>query len=116
MLRETIFASLLAFSGCTSASSPDLEKRAFSVPQSVPRGRYTDGPEALRRAYLKHGIALPDALRKRQVASPPTPPPKGTTTASIDATTQQNDLEYLSSVRIGSTMMQLDFDTGSSDL
>jgi hypothetical protein len=120
MLSKTTITSILALCSYTSASSPDLEKRAFSVPQSIPHTRYRDGPEALRKAYLKHGIAVPDALRKRQVVSPapapPAPVPKGATTTSIVATSQQNDLEYLSPVRIGNTMMQLDFDTGSSDL
>jgi hypothetical protein len=118
MLSETILTTLLAFSSYASATSKDLEKRAFSVPHSAPKEQYHDGPEALRKAYLKHGIALPEALAKRQ-APPPTPPasaPKGTTTASIVANTQQNDLEYLSPVLIGNTMMALDFDTGSSDL
>lgn len=118
MLSKAVFTALLAISSYASASSQDLEKRAFSVPQSFPEARYKDGPEALRKAYLKHRIALPEALKKRQVPTP-TPPataPKGATTASIVATTDQNDLEYLSPVLIGNTMMQLDFDTGSSDL
>jgi aspergillopepsin I len=44
----------------------------------------------------------------------PAAPPS--TTASEVAVTEKNDLEYLSPVDIGGTIMQLDFDTGSSDL
>jgi len=118
MLPEVVFASLLAFTCCASASYNGLEKRAFSVPHSVPAGRHQYTPEALRKAYLKHGIELPEALSKRQLP-PPTgvgSAPQATGTGSVIAVTQKNDLEYLSPVNIGGTTMQLDFDTGSSDL
>jgi hypothetical protein len=122
--RILVAAVLTAFSWSESVNANDIEKRSFSVPQSIPLGRYQDGPEALRKAYLKHGFEMPESLRlrKRQLAGagltgPNDPDPSTpSTTASEVAVTEKNDLEYLSPVDIGGTMMQLDFDTGSSDL
>jgi hypothetical protein len=115
MLPNSIFVTLLASSSLVSASR-DLEKRAFSVRQNTQTGRFRDGPAALRKAYLKHGLDLPEALQKRQLPSGVVSGPQATSTSSIIAVSEQNDLEYLSPVNIGGTMMELDFDTGSSDL
>jgi hypothetical protein len=122
--RILVAAVLTAFSWSESVYANDIEKRSFSVPQSTPPGRYQDGPEALRKAYLKHGFEMPESLRlrKRQLAGVGLTGPNDSdlstpsTTASEVAVTEKNDLEYLSPVDIGGTMMQLDFDTGSSDL
>lgn len=125
MVPRILFVAVLtAFSWSPSVYADNLEKRSFSVPQSTPPGRYLDGPEALRKAYLKHGFEMPEALRlrKRQSAGigltgpNDVDPAVPATTASEVAVTEKNDLEYLSPVDIGGTMMQLDFDTGSSDL
>lgn len=115
MLANTLIASLLASSSLVSASGA-LEKRSFSVRQNTQTGRFRDGPAALRKAYLKHGLEVPDALRKRQLPTGVSSGALPTSTSSIVAVTEQNDLEYLSPVNIGGTMMELDFDTGSSDL
>lgn len=116
-------AVLTALTWSKSVNADNLEKHLFSVPRSTPLGRHQDGPEALRKAYLKHGIEVPEALRlrKRQVGVGLTGPNEvdpsvPSTTASEVAVTEKNDLEYLSPVDIGGTIMQLDFDTGSSDL
>lgn len=115
MLPNTLFGALLASSSLASASK-QLDKRAFSVKQNIQSGRFRDGPSALRKAYMKHGIDVPEALQKRQLPTGVVPGPLPTATSSIVAVTEQNDLEYLSPVDIGGTMMELDFDTGSSDL
>ncbi|KAF2434587.1 acid protease [Tothia fuscella] len=115
MLSTSLLASLLVSSTLAAAPNP-LEKRAFSVKSNSQTGRFRDGPNALRKAYLKHGIEVPSALEKRQAASGIASGPQPTATSSIVAVTEQNDLEYLSPVDIGGTIMELDFDTGSSDL
>jgi aspergillopepsin I len=65
---------------------------------------------------LKYGMLMPDALQKRQMPNGTAPAAQGDVTATDIAVTEMNDLEYLSPVQVGDTMMSLDFDTGSSDL
>ena len=114
MLPKAVVATLAALSTCTFAVNPSLEKRAFTL-RSIPKRRVIDGPSALRKAYLKHGIDVPVELRKRQLI-PASPLNTSGSTASDIALSEKNDLEYLSPVQIGGTTLQLDFDTGSSDL
>lgn len=122
--RILFAATLTALSWSESVHADSLEKRSFSIPYSTPPQRFLDGPEALRKTYLKHGFEVPEALRlrKRQLITIGLTGPNDidpavpATTASEVAVTEKNDLEYLSPVDIGGTMMQLDFDTGSSDL
>jgi len=110
-----VVVSVLAWSSCVLASPAPVQKRTFSVNRPILRSELEDGPLALRRAYLKHGIDLPPGLEKRQAPAPTAvPPPKAT--GSTVAISDKNDLEYLSPVNIGGVMMQMDFDTGSSDL
>ncbi|QDS74997.1 hypothetical protein FKW77_005524 [Venturia effusa] len=125
MASRILFAAALAIlSWGESIHADGLEKRSFSIPHSTPPQRHLDGPAALRKAYLKHGFEVPEALRLRkrqsivaQLTGPnDVDPAVPATTASEVAITEKNDLEYLSPVEIGSTTMQLDFDTGSSDL
>lgn len=122
--RMLFAAALTALLWSDRVHADNLEKRSFSIPHSIPPGRYQDGPQALLKAYLKHGFEVPEPLRlrKRQLASIELTGPNDVdpavpaTTSSEVAVTEKNDLEYLSPVDIGGTMMQLDFDTGSSDL
>jgi hypothetical protein len=100
------------------SGSPLTKRSTFSVvqPRTV-NDQFFDGAEAIRRAYFKHGLDLPEHLKKRD--KPPTvvraAAPPGAT-AQTSAIREANDLEYLSPIEIGGVMMKLDFDTGSSDL
>jgi hypothetical protein len=117
MFGFSLFVALsLLLGGVTSSPTP-LEKRSFSVsrPHNVEE-RLFDGAWALRKAYLRHGIPLPESLEKRQTPSPAQSASNPGTTAEVAAITEQNDLEYVSPTEIGGVMMNLDFDTGSSDL
>jgi hypothetical protein len=71
------------------------------------------GPLALAKAYQKYGAPLPEDLRVA-VANIV----QKRTTGSAVATPQQYDVEYLTSVSIGTPAqtLNLDVDTGSSDL
>lgn len=113
------FSLTLLFLGLNAVSGSPLNKRStFSVVQ--PRrvnSRVFDGAEAIRRAYFKHGLDLPEHLKKRDeipTAVLAAAPPGGT--AQTIAISEANDLEYLSPIEVGGVMMKLDFDTGSSDL
>jgi len=99
-----------------SFGSPTLAKRTFSVRQIQNENQQLDGAWALRHAYLKHGIPLPEMLEKRQAPTPVASAPPPGLTADVIAVSESNDLEYLSPVEVGNTMMKMDFDTGSSDL
>lgn len=104
---------LLAVTSPAFSSPAPLLKRTFSVRQRNPGDYIEDGPAALRKAYLKHGIPLPAGLANRQTILPQSRIEETSTAAAVS---EFNDLEYLTPVEIGDTMMQLDFDTGSSDL
>src|ERR1700760_2359306 len=94
-----------------SSRSPSIQKRAFSVTQTQNIAEQFDGAWALKKAYLKHGIPLPDHLVKRQA---PIQPPQaigvtGGLTSDVPAISVANDLEYVSPVEVGGTTMRLDF-------
>jgi hypothetical protein len=94
-----------------SFASPLVKKgHAFSVTHELHNRaeRMFDGAWALKKAYLRHGIPLPEHLHKRDAPV--------NNVASVPAQSDNNDLEYLSPVEVGGVKMMLDFDTGSSDL
>lgn len=118
MKTAPLFTAVLAYSGAINASPTRFEKRSFTVNvwSGRPLNQGYDGPSALRKAMLKYGMPMPDALQKRQMPNSTAPAAQGDVTATDVALTEMNDLEYLSPVQVGDTMMRLDFDTGSSDL
>ena len=69
------------------------------------------GPDAMLKAYKKYGFNL----QARQNANN-TAPAGGANTGQVAAVPEPNAAEYLSPVSIGGQMLNLDFDTGSSDL
>ena len=87
----------------------------FTVPQGPPKleGRKIAGPIALARVYGKYmsiGASAPAIVEN--AASKAAASDDGT----VAANPQQYDSEYLSPVTIGGQTLNLDFDTGSSDL
>ena len=71
------------------------------------------GPIALAKAYQKYGASISDDLRAAVAKIH-----SKRDTGSAETTPQQFDVEYLTPVSIGSPaqVLNLDFDTGSSDL
>jgi hypothetical protein len=135
MFRSTLLCSIIAFSTLAtsipvnndsapsslskrSLQDPVLQKRTFSVIQTQNAAEQFDGAYALKKAYLKHGLPVPASLQKRQLTYPQssTVGNQGGATGNVIAVSEANDLEYVSPVSVGGTMMRLDFDTGSSDL
>lgn len=76
-----------------------------------------NGPVALARAYNKYGVPISPSLRKA-VEAAAKPQGRKRNTGTAVANSDQGDLEYLVEVEIGTPAqrLQLDFDTGSSDL
>lgn len=75
--------------------------------------RHGHGPIALAKAYNKYGVSLSDDL-----AAAVSKIVSKRSTGSATTTPEQYDVEYLTPVSIGTPaqVLNLDFDTGSSDL
>jgi len=90
------------------ASGSPVEKRktAFTVHQTVPKPFIKSGPAAVAAVYAKYGATPPKDVIDAAASN------DGTVTTNPE----QYDSEYLTPVTIGSQTLNLDFDTGSSDL
>ena len=64
------------------------------------------GPSAYRKALAKYGMKVPQAVQRAAIKA----------SGSVAANPGDNDIEYTSPVTLGSSTLQLDFDTGSADL
>ena len=120
LLTQALAASTLA---TLTLAAPTHEKRAtsvvgkkqFTVPQSSPKlpGKKIAGPIALARVYGKYaklGASAP--ARVNAAASAAAASDDGTVTANPE----EYDQAYLEAVDVGGQTLNLDFDTGSSDL
>lgn len=90
------------------ASSSPVEKRkeAFSVHQTIPKPFIKSGPAAVAAVYKKYGATAPADVLAAAAANDGT----------VTTTPEQYDSEYLTPVSVGGQTLNLDFDTGSSDL
>jgi hypothetical protein len=67
---------------------------------------------SMRRAYQKYGIGTPEGGKTSNRMIAQVPPGIG----SVGVRPTMGDVEYLTTVRVGNHVMQMDLDTGSSDL
>lgn len=90
----------------SAAVASPVEKRgtSFSVVQTANPKFKVNGPLAYAKAYKKFGKTMPEDLAAAI---------SGTVVASPE---DAYDSEYLCPVNIGGQTLNLDFDTGSSDL
>ncbi|KAH8913077.1 penicillopepsin [Coniochaeta sp. PMI_546] len=134
-LNIFFFFGLLA--SLVSAAPGVIQKRSFKV-ERVRNAHFKgyDGPRELFKAYQKYRMDVPPALLdaihnkgKPDItenssgsavgANNGTTPAAGNSTAGVGlvtATPEAGDVEYLSPVQIGGQTLNLDFDSGSSDL
>lgn len=89
--------------------------KRFTVPQGAPKlpGKKIAGPIALARVYGKYAKLGANAPKKVDAAASAA---AATDDGTVTASPEQYDQAYLESVTVGGQTLNLDFDTGSSDL
>ena len=100
-------ACLTAF----SFSTPLLRRDRFTVQQTISKSssNANGGPAELAQVYRKYNSKVPARLRKAAQSA-------AENAASVTASPSTGDSEYTALVTIGGQDVNLDFDTGSSDL
>lgn len=101
-------SALLALTSASPVDYEPLEKRgaAFKLNQSIRKHFMLSGPSSVLSTYRKFKATAPADVVSAAANN------DGTVTASPE----QYDSEYLCPVTIGGQTLNLDFDTGSSDL
>jgi hypothetical protein len=80
----------------------------FSIPQvKTGKTKWKNGAVEMQKAYQKFSKTVPEKVASAAAAA---------VTGAVTATPEQYDEEYLCPVLIGTSTLNLDFDTGSSDL
>lgn len=99
-----MFSSAILLTVASLAVAAPAPKKAFSVPRI--RTHHTNkAVVAHYQTYQKYHVAAPANVK--QAAGQ---------TGSVTASSQPYDLEYICPVTVGNNQLDLDFDTGSSDL
>ncbi|GKT64158.1 secreted aspartic proteinase precursor [Colletotrichum tofieldiae] len=114
---SALTAGLALASTAAALPAGAQQERGFAVEQ-IRNPRYVrSGPLALAKAYRKYKAPLPEDLAA-VVANISAAGLVQRATGSVAANPQEYDIEYLSPVQIGTPAqtLNLDFDTGSSDL
>lgn len=94
----------------------NVSSGAFKVYQEPnPKFKGRNGPAALAKALAKYGAPVPENIRQAAVRAGPVRP---RSSGSATATPTEYDSEYIVPVEIGTPAqkLNLDFDSGSSDL
>ncbi len=99
-------ASALLYLSMVSAGPIEKRGSTFTIHQNVPKTSYKSGAQALASVYGKYGVPVPKDVAQAAANDDGT----------VTATPQQYDSEYLCPVTVGGQTLNLDFDTGSSDL
>ena len=105
-------ALLTAFVATVSSATPlAVKKERFTVQQTVSKSSASSngGPAALAQVYRKYHSKVPARLRKAVMKVTQKD-------ATVTASPNDGDEEYTAVVTIGGQTLNLNFDTGSSDL
>lgn len=119
-----VFALLaaLALAAPSQVRRQGLAKRSFKVPRQLNKAHPTgpDGAAAMRKVFRKYNFVVKEdfAGYSRQAAkmNATTTAAGGNKTGTVAANPEQNAALFLSPVDVGGQMLNLDFDSGSSDL
>lgn len=124
-LRIIFFVTLLAALVLAAPAPARIRKRSFKVPRSInrfhPRG--LNGPDAMRKVFRKYNFKGGFIANEKSGFAPSLSDVRinannGSTNGSgtVAANPGQNAALFLSPVDIGGQTLNLDFDSGSSDL
>ncbi|KAJ4983275.1 endothiapepsin [Stagonosporopsis vannaccii] len=112
------FTYLTAALALTSAvaATPVQKRDAFSVQQVKHNIHLKNGPGQVAKTLRKYGKAVPEHIQAAANARAETVTALATTGSEPANPSDEYDSSYLSPVTIGTTTVNLDFDTGSADL
>lgn len=118
MQRISAFATAAALaSQAIGAPAPQLVpqvfggQNGFSIPQVQGPMKFLSGPLEMQKTYQKYNVAVP-----ANVASAASAAAAAQQSGSVAANPESYDSSYLCPVSVGGQTLNLDFDTGSSDL
>jgi hypothetical protein len=107
----------------------NIQKRSFKVPRQLNKAHPTgpNGPAAMRKVFRKYNFKVKEDFMVRegfigqskqseQQNTTSNAAAGGNTTGSVAANPEDNAALFLSPVDVGGQTLNLDFDSGSSDL
>lgn len=113
----THLTAALAFASTAIATPVQIDKRSTFSVQQVERTTYLkNGPEQKVKALRKYGKAVPQSLLDAAENRANVFSVTAVNGSAPAVPGDEYDSLYLSPVTVGDTTVQLDFDTGSSDL
>lgn len=103
------FAGLVSLAVGSPLAQPEKRSHSFKVDQvTSAKKTLRSGPIQVQKTLNKFGVTVPESINAAAAAA--------AQQGSVSATPEQYDSEYLCPVTVGSTTLNLDFDTGSADL
>ncbi|KAL9608122.1 MAG: hypothetical protein Q9167_007029 [Letrouitia subvulpina] len=106
LIQSLSAASALLALASASPVDKRVVKKDFSVKQSIAKPKIKSGPAAVQATFNKYGKQAPANVRAAAANNDGT----------VVTTPTEYDSQYLTPVTIGGQELNLDFDTGSSDL
>ncbi|KAJ3532110.1 hypothetical protein NM208_g8584 [Fusarium decemcellulare] len=115
---SALLSASLAFASIVMGAPTVPQDKQFTVEQVKNTNFIHNGPLALARAYTKFGVPLPKGLAAAVSKLRPPHKKNKRDNGSAVTTPADEDIEWLTPVQIGTPAqtLNLDFDTGSSDL
>ncbi|KAK7723071.1 hypothetical protein SLS57_004628 [Botryosphaeria dothidea] len=113
VLLVALLAAVALARPAPSKTTKTLKPRSFKVPRSLnPKIKRKDGARAMRKAMRKYGFKPQKAAAGNQTLAANATNENG----EVAALPEDNEALFLSPVKIGGQTLNLDFDSGSSDL